>query len=166
MSASASLRESFPSSRTCREAHLCRNTPGLVLPGQGSHGHAHSRCIRSDMMDRRENNLLLASPPHCYLGAYQLNSTQLEGTLAFFSLMRTHGMKSFSKSKSQEKQTHLKNGIVFSSFFVILAVVFVMAWISNQVRISSILQVGGSCEKAPACSRSFFLAHRRILIRL
>lgn len=74
MSASASLRESFPSSRTCREAHLCRNTPGLVLPGQGSHGHAHSRCI--DMMDRRENNLLLASPPHCYLGI----STELSST--------------------------------------------------------------------------------------
>lgn len=137
----------------------------LVLPGQGSHGHAHSRCIRSDMMDRRENNILLASPPHCYLGiSTELNSTG--GNTAFFSLTRTHGIKSFSKSKSQEKQTHLKNGIVFSSFFVILAVVFVMAWISNQVPYLINPPGGGSCEKAPACSRSFFLAHRRILIRL
>ena len=51
-------------------------------------------------------------------------------------------MKSFSKSKSQGKTTHLKNGIVFSSFFVILAVVFVMAWISNQVRVSINPQLG------------------------
>lgn len=165
MSASASLRESFPSSRTCREAHLCRNTPGLVLPGQGSHGHAHSRCIRSDMMDRRENNLLLASPPHCYLGiSTELNSTGGNTGILFadenpWNEILFKEQISGKTNSPQERDRllvilrHLgsgfRNGLDIKS----------SAYLINPPG-------GGSCEKAPACSRSFFLAHRRILIRL
>ena len=62
-------------------------------------------------------------------------------------------------------KTHLRNGIVFSSFFAILNCfcIFSMLWISDQVRISTLLSSSCSCEKA-----SFQLArmHSRFFFRV